>query len=493
MKTLLFYPRIENAFRPSNVPLGLLSIATVLKQNGHNPIICDRYFESESVEVMLDNYKPDIVGVSIISHTFLDDSIKICKVAKERGIPVIVGGSFASAIDKVILESGLVDFVSLNEGEFTWLEIAEAYDNNESFYSIKGLSYIKDGCYIKTESRDFIDLTTLPELDWSLVEPQRYFQKTYGANKMISMYSSKGCGGRCSYCYNPGFHQSTRRCRNFETVFEEMKMLVEKYGADAFDFTDDVLFANRNEAIEFCKKLLEKKFKVYWSGYLKVGVLNSLEDYNLLYRAGCRSLIFGIESGSEKILKSVNKNQRLDKAESNIDFCNKAGIVPITMFILGFPDEDENDIKTTLDFARVLKNRGGVVVYSFFTPLPGSKIFYELIESKQMSEPANLYEYAKIRELEDLFINFTKVPTKDLIVIRKFIRLKGIFSNNNSSSTNNQIIKVFLSTAKVWFERGPFHFIKSFFYTTFSFISLFSVFFNPSVRKKYELYFTERD
>lgn len=300
MKTVLFYPRIENTFRPSNAPLGLISIATVLKQNGHETIICDRYFENESVEVTLDKHKPDIIGISIISHTFLDDSINICKAAKERNIPVIVGGSFASAIDRTILESGLVDFVSLNEGEFTWLEIAEAYDKNESFYSIKGLSYIKDGRYIKTEDREFIDLTMLPVLDWSLVEPQRYFQKTYGANKMISMYSSKGCGGRCSYCYNPGFHRSTRRRRDFEKVYEEMKTLVEKYGADAFDFTDDVLFANRNEAVEFCENLLERKFSVCWSGYLKVGILNSLEDYNLLYKAGCRSLIFGIESASEK-------------------------------------------------------------------------------------------------------------------------------------------------------------------------------------------------
>lgn len=228
MKTVLFHPRIEKSFRSSYAPLGIMSIATNLNKNGHMAVICDRFFETESIEQILNKHKPDVIGISIMAHSFLNDAIHISKIAKKKNVPVIWGGSLATAIDKTILESGLADFVSLNEGEITWVEIAEAFDRNENFYRIKGLSYIKDDCYVRTEEREFIDLTLLPELDWTLVDPKRYFQKTYGFNKMINTYYSKGCGGRCAYCYNPGFHHSTRRCRSLDTVFREMKMLSEK-------------------------------------------------------------------------------------------------------------------------------------------------------------------------------------------------------------------------------------------------------------------------
>lgn len=191
------------------MPLGILSIASFLKSKGHDAVICDRFFTSEKADATLKRLKPDIIGVSVMSNVFIKDAMDIAKEAKKLGIPVVWGGSLASVIPEEILRSGLGDYVSFNEGEFTWLEMAEAFDKGEPFDSIKGLGYIRNGEYIRTENREFIDLSVLPKLDWTIIDPKQYFQMGYGYDKMITTYFSKGCTGRCTFCYNHKFHCST--------------------------------------------------------------------------------------------------------------------------------------------------------------------------------------------------------------------------------------------------------------------------------------------
>lgn len=165
MRAVFFYPQIEKSFRASSVPLGILSIASFLKSKGHDAIICDRFFTSEKAETTLQKHNPDIIGISVISNVFIRDAMEIAEAAKSMGIPVVWGGSLSSVISKEILESGLGDYVSINEGEFTWLEMAEAFDEGRAFDGIKGLAYLRNGEYIRTEDREFIDLSVLPKLD----------------------------------------------------------------------------------------------------------------------------------------------------------------------------------------------------------------------------------------------------------------------------------------------------------------------------------------
>ncbi len=488
MKVILFYPRIEDSFRASYMPLGLLSIATNLNKNGHKAIICDRFFENDDVEDILKEHKPDIIGVSIIAHSFLKDAMLISKIAKQQNVPVVWGGSLPSAIAFECLSSGVVDYISFNEGEVTWVEIGNAVDASEPIEQVKGIGYLKDGKLVNTGDRDFIDLSTLPDLDWSLVNPNRYFQKSYGYEKMLNMYLSKGCYGKCAYCYNPEFHRSTRRCRPLEQVIREMKYLSEKYGADGFDFTDDAMFVSRKEVVDFCDALKESGMNICWSGYLSLGIINTYEDYKMMYDAGCRSMIFGIESGSDRVLRSVNKHVRLDKASSNIALCHKAGIVPITMFIIGLPGEDEEDLKASVSLAKQLK--GTAVACGYFTPLPGSKSYRDLVSSGEIPETRTLEDFAKIKETENLVINVTKVKDIDLITIRKYIRLRGMFTETGYS-TKEQLEKVILPTVKSWFSRGFKHFCLSSFNTVYNVVRTFTIFFHPKIRKKYGLYFTK--
>ena len=488
MKAVLFYPQIENSFRASAVPLGILSIASFLKSKGHDAVICDRFFTSEKADATLKRLKPDIIGVSVMSNVFIKDAMDIAKEAKKLGIPVVWGGSLASVIPEEILRSGLGDYVSFNEGEFTWLEMAEAFDKGEPFDSIKGLGYIRNGEYIRTENREFIDLSVLPKLDWTIIDPKQYFQMGYGYDKMITTYFSKGCTGRCTFCYNHKFHCSTRRQRPLEYVIEEMRCLIDEHGAGGFDFTDDLMFANREQVDEFCNAMLDSGLSTKWSGYLSVGVVNDAEGYELLYKSGCRSMIYGVESGSPRILKSVGKNMKLDKIKSNIELCAKSGIVPIVMFMLGFPDETEEDIKATINLAKSLE--GGMVVFGFYTPIPGSKMYEQLIESGKIVPLQTLDDHANVNFAEQVSVNVSAVSTLELSVIRKYFRLRGL-TYKSANSSDEQLLKVIKNTIKSMSGRGLKHFIRGGFYSFFSLASAFKVFLHPKIRKKYGLYFTK--
>ena len=486
MKAVLFYPRIEDSFRASYPPLGIMSIATYLNANGHEAIICDRFFETDSVRDVLKKHRPDVIGVSVISFAFIKDASDISKKAKSMGIPVIWGGIMPSTIPQETLSSNYVDYVSFNEGEYTWLEMANAFDEGKPFDNIDGLGFIRDGVYIRTPDRGFIDLSTLPKIDWTLVKPENYFQTSYGYEKMLSTYLSKGCFGSCTYCYNPEFHCSTRRQRPIEHVIDEMRYLIENHGAGGFDFTDDLMFLNRSQVMDFCKTMVDSGLDTRWSGYLRIGIINDATDYKTMYDSGCRCMIYGVESGSERILRSVNKKTPLDKIVSNITNCLEAGIVPIVMFMIGFPGETAEDLKATVSLAKQLK--GAVIAFGCFTPLPGSAIQRELVENGKLIPPKTLEEYSEVTFADDVTVNVTQVSTLELMTIRNFFRLRGIFTKSGDSS-DEQFLKVLANTLRSMSSRGIGHFLRSGFYTAFSLMKTFTIIFHPKIRKKYGLYF----
>ncbi|MBE6770649.1 MAG: B12-binding domain-containing radical SAM protein [Ruminococcaceae bacterium] len=488
MRTVLFYPRIENSYLPSYAPLGLISIATFLNNNGHETVICDRFFNEEKVELILTKNKPDMVGVSVISNEFIEDAVVISKAAREYGVPVIWGGPLASFISQEILESGYADYVSINEGEFTWLELAEAFKNKRTFDDIKGLAYLKSGEYIQTEKREFMDLSVLPSLDWSLVDAEKYFQINYGFDNMLTTYNSKGCTGSCTFCYNHLFHSSTRRKRPISVVIEEMRCLVEEKGAGGFEFTDDLLFANEDEVIEFCNALIDSELNTCWSGFMRVDVVNNLATYELMYKSGCRTLKYGLESGSERVLKSIGKKIKCDNIERNICFCREAGITPIAMFIFGLPGEAEEDIKKTIELAQKIKSKGAVLGLSFYTPVPGTVMYKQLVEKGKITPLKTLDEYSKISFGEQLSVNVSEISSKELKIIKLYFRLVGL-TTQTDNSPGEQLNKLIKNTLKSMSGRGAVHFLKSGFFTAYRLAESLTVFCHPKIRKKYGLYF----
>lgn len=490
MKVLFFNPMIKLFYKPTTSPLGLLSIASFLNANGHSAKIYDRFLHPNDISMILEDFQPDIIGISLITNRFIDDALEISAQVKKRNLPVVWGGPLATEIPEEILKTNIVDFISLNEGEETWLDILNNLSKGFPLYNIKGLAYLQDNKMIKTDDRDFIELEKLPPIDWSLINVEKYFQPYYQSKKMLYMYSSKGCIGNCSFCYNAQFHHSKHRKRPYEHLFSEIKYLNDNYGMDGINFADDLMFCNKKQTINFCNELLEKNLPVFWGGNLRVGIINDLSDFELMHRAGCRWLLIGVETGSPRIQHTISKNIPFDKIIKTFDLCSQAGIISIAPFMIGLPGETPEDLKMTVDLAKKLK--ATVCAFNFFTPIPGTAMYNDLIKQNKYVAPSSLRQHASLYFGEKLTCNVSNVSSKELRAVWKYFQLRSLLFKNKFNDANGEkrlFVKIIKNALRAISGHGLFYFLQAGFSGFFELIYAFTIFFQPKIRAKYGLYF----
>ncbi len=490
MKVLFFDPRRYKSFRSSTAPLGLLSIATYLNANGHKAAICDRSHTKESLNHIININKPDIIGVSVITYSAVKDALNIAKCAKSKGIPVIFGGTISSIIPFEFLKSRKVDYISIGEGEETWLELADAFDAGRPFDEIKGLAFLKNGEYIQTPERDFTDLSVLPMLDWSLINPADFLQKGFAGKRQANIYYSKGCFANCHFCYNKNFHRCSRRQRSLKVVIEEMDYLIENYGVDGFNFTDDLIFYDENQVNEFVAELM--KYGVHkrcgWIGEIRIDIFKNKDIFALLYEAGCRNLIFGVETVSDDMQKVLNKKIDPQKIKWIVNECAEVGITPLLTFMIGLPGETEENIRETIEFAKSLNK--AICCFQLYTPTPGTKIYNDLVSAGKLNKMETADEYGEIVFSEKLLKNISEITTKEIYTIYRYFKLKE-FTYKDKNSDDEQILKVIVNIVKSMTGKGIVYFFLAGINNAKNLIVLLSFFLHPRIRKKYGLYFTK--
>ena len=305
MKILLINPSTGYYTRALSNPLGLLSIGTYLKQNGHVVKIYDRCVNKSKLRKIIHDFKPDIAGVSVMSSRGLKDAIKLSKQLKKWNITVVWGGQLPSMQMELVLQNDFVDFVSFGEGEVTWKEFADCYERQEAPWNVAGIAYKRDGKIISNPCREFADLKEMPISDWSLIDVPKYMQTYLGCNKMMYIYSSKGCPGRCTFCSNMNFHKSTHRKRPNEYVIAEIKHLIENYGLDGVYFSDELWCMKKSDMLDFCQRIHDNGLKFSWGVQLRVGIFDET-DFQIMYDAGCRWAFFGIETGSKEMMHTIH-------------------------------------------------------------------------------------------------------------------------------------------------------------------------------------------
>ncbi len=488
MRVIIVNPAPEHYTRARCAPLGCLAIASALKAAGHTVKILNRALSSGDVRPELDEFRPDFIGCSLLTAMAVKDCTYVSREAKKRGITVVWGGPFVSSLPEIVLQLDCIDYLSLGEGEGTWLEMLEKAEKGEDFGDIKGIAYMRDGKYVKTEDREFLDLTKLPPLDYSLIDVQKAFYKNYHYDGIASMYLSKGCTGKCTFCYNRAFHDSCRRGRDVKTFIEEAKLLKEKYGAKAIAFADELFGCNKEILREICEAMIEAGINLPWGAMTKIGIFDR-EDYELMYKAGCRWLEFGVESGSRSTLNRMKKGMKLQDVEKDLLICKELGIISLCYFIVGFPDETEEELKETCQLINKIKYSR--FVCSYFSPLPGSEIYEKLVEEGRLTPPETMKEFSNNTILYSPKPNLSKVKTLDLKVIRSHILWRSFtkksFVENgkiNYSLAKKDVIDVLKSLRGHGFAEG----VIQFFASGYEFLDIFFYAnFFPRIIKKYGL------
>ncbi len=487
MKVLLINPSVGFYDRTMSSPLGLLSIGSYLKHYGHEVLIFDRCVDRTKLSAVTARFQPEIVGLSVMSSRGLKDAIAVSMEMKKCGLTVVWGGQLPTMQPELVIGNDYVDIVSFGEGEETWLELLGRVSRGEDLAGLQGIIYKKDGAAVYNACRPFSDLAAFPPLDWSLVDVSKYMSQYLGYRKMMYLYSSKGCPGRCAFCPNVNYHRSTHRKRPDEQIISEIRYLIENHGLDAVYFSDEVWRVKRSDLIEFCRRLKEADLDFHWGVDLRVGLFSE-EDYKIMYDAGCRWIFFGLESGSAEMQRRIRKNINYDIVKPTVELLNRMGFTTMASFIVGFPDETEEQLRDTVRMINDLPL--GLTPIFHFTPLPGTEFYDLLVKEGRYRVPRRLEDLFHVVATESLGTNYSRVPDKDLKVIRCWFHWKS-FTNKSAIRGGKPFEfarQTVRSSLRVIAMKGALSFIVNGFAAFYEFLYVFYyAHMFPKVREKYGL------
>lgn len=372
------------------LPLGLGYIAGVAKKHGFDIEIIDSYAEDLTIEETVSrvlNNNSQVVGISTVTPT-VPSMLAIAKGIKDKSLgqpPLIVsGGAHSHIMPSQILETGLVDVAVRGEGELTFLELIKNVErNNKDFSTIKGISYRKADKILHNPDRQYLEnLDSLPYPAYELLKMHLYSAPLHWlvAEPAYQMIISRGCPFNCIFCGIKALGRAVR-VRSVNNALDEIEFLHKNYGAKEIMLVDPAFPLSRKLGAEFCYEYIRRGLhkKVFWVTETRVDVVDE-ELLGLMYKAGCRLVEFGLETGSEKTLKRIKKNTTLQQARDAIKWSKKAGLEVFSSFIIGFPGETRQDMQETIDFIKSLDIDYPKI--NLLVPYPGSAVYAEIIKER---------------------------------------------------------------------------------------------------------------
>jgi len=340
-------------------------MAALLKENHYDVEILNWYNINKTpdrINEVLIEKKPDIIGFSIL-HANRWGGIEIARIAKKINpdVRIVFGGVGSTFLWRHFLKNfPEIDFVVIGEGEYTFLHLIECIEkeNYEGLENIKGIAFRKGNKIVRTNNSELIqNLDKLPM-------PAKYF-------KYQHLTSSRGCLGRCTFCGSPKFWRHRIRFHSPEYFVDELELLYKK-GVTFFYFSDDTFTINKDRVIEICKKILERNLKITWVAISRVDCVSD-EMLYWMRKAGCIQISYGVESGSEKIRRLLNKNFKTDRIKEAFSLTTKYGILARAYFIYGSPGESWETIQETIDLIHEIKPLS--VIFYILDIFPGTALY----------------------------------------------------------------------------------------------------------------------
>jgi pyruvate-formate lyase-activating enzyme len=262
------------------------------------------------------------------------------------------------------------DAVVRGEGEETLLEVLRRRAAGEPLAGIPGLT-ARDavGAIVVAPPRPVItDLDALPHA-------ADHLSRSIGVDvpdQLRYFISSRGCPGACTFCNTPDFWGKRVRFRSVGDVLAELATLRSRHGLAYVSIRDDTFTAHRPRTIEFCERLIDSGLHFLWDCQSRVNLVDA-ERLRWMKRAGCQHVQYGIESGSDRILKLLQKDISRDQIREAVALTRAAGLVVSIYLISGVPDETEEDISATVDLIReILPHDGIVAPLSLY---PGTRLY----------------------------------------------------------------------------------------------------------------------
>jgi len=389
---------------------------------------------------LLDKYQPKYYLTQMTAPT-LENDMYGCFLAHARGAKTIAFGTHITPIPvETMRPYPSLDFALVGEPDLTIRDLLDhlegkidqrsphikamlektdpsykpSFNEDGTVYmrGIKGIAW-RDGDQIMLNfPRPFVaDLDDMPIPMHELLPLQKY-RMPYIKGPFTFIVTSRGCPAGCTYCIKHVSYQYSTRIRSPKLIMEEMWVL-KKLGINNIHMYADLFTVNRDQVIELCRLMIEENIQLKWTCNSRVDFVDE-EMLNLMGKAGCRLISWGIESGNEQILKHARKGAYPDKAERALRWAKQAGIMNWGYFIIGLPGETEDTIKETIAFAKKLPL--DIALFHVAAPYPGTPFFFEVVENKWF-RPGTRWEHVDMDK--GTVLDYPNLPAERLLYWQK--------------------------------------------------------------------------
>lgn len=346
---------------------------------------CVEEFTDEAIAAKIRASKPDILGVSCVTSAIIKGH-NVAAIAKsiDEEILTVVGGVHVTALpEETLTEFPDFDLGVLTEAEDSILEICQAVEEKRSVTDIPGTIYRENGEIIRALPRiNFPDVNTIPFPNREIL-PMEWYSKKHTSRgvlrdvwRVAEIDSSRGCPFACTFCNVELTHGRKTRFRTPDNVLREIEQCVKKFGTNFIVFNDSTFTIRKDRVMEIVRGLP----KIGIEGYSVNAHVNTVDEEMLttLRDTGCFKIMYGVESGSDRVLRAIKKNSTQERIRKAIRLSKKVGIPQVeTCFILGADIyETEEDVRLTESLIRELSP--DLLGLGIITPFPGTEQYVQM-------------------------------------------------------------------------------------------------------------------
>ncbi len=363
-KIVLAYPSVGSEAKGMSIypPLSVLYLASNLRDFSVK-IFDQRVDKPEKFDLLL-NENPICVGISTMTGIQIKYALELAEKTKKKNIPTVFGGVHPTIFPEQTLEDPRVDYVIKGEGETAFRNLVESLAEGK-----------KPDSLIKDQKADFKKSPLLP---YELVDIENYVHTVAVEGRSLPFLFSRGCPYGCTFCCNPILSHRKWETMEVDTAASQLETLVEKYSLDSISFLDENLAVNPRILNSLAKEI-NGKFKWFMQARA-----NSLLNYDLkfLEKMGAWRFSCGLESGSNRILEGIKKEENVEEYIESNRRLSKTNINPWYNYIIGFPDEELKDLKATVNLAlQILDENPNAInnTFAMLVPYPGTEIFEDYL------------------------------------------------------------------------------------------------------------------
>ncbi len=403
-QTVLFYNPVSTSPGKQRLPLSLLSIASVINTDYDCQFI-DGNLVADPAAAIIERAKTSgakLLAVTVMPGPQLRQAIAVCKQVKAARPDLLIlwGGYFPTQHAEVAMRSGYIDFCIEGQGEVPFRKLVDTVYRGGALADVPSLWYrAENGAVQQTSRAAPVQLDNLPGYPYERLDMARYRGRSYLGRAVYNHNTSFGCPFACNFCAVVALSKRRWIPESAKRAADTVRLLHDKYGADAIEFHDMDFFVSEQRTADFAERI--KDLGMRWWGLGRIDTLMGYSDrtWQLMKDSGAKMIFMGAESGSDEVLARMNKGGKssTEQTLAIVERMGKLGIVPELSFVLGNPPDPMSDIDASIRFIRKLKkiNPATELVLYIYTPVPQENSeLYEAAKKAGFKFPESLDEWA---------------------------------------------------------------------------------------------------